>query len=444
MNREVIELLRKSKTMSISTCGNSPWTIKVFYAMDRGFIFLLEKNGITLEAVNKGSRVSFAIDLNRPDLFVQGYGRAEVVGEPGKLDEERGILLAKVPEDSLFASSGHTVIVRLIPEVLRVTDMRGEPKKYIESFNPEEMTERKPLTLVRALRPWAFQMSVTSLILGVMLADRVNLIFLLLSIVAIIMAHGAFNELGDYFDYISALDRPEGLGSGGSRVLLDKFMAPRALFGYSIALLASALMIGSYLIFARPAILAFVLIGVLAGVLYGLPKFGLKWISLGDLGVFLAFGPGIVLGSEVLQGGRVTASSLLISIAIGMIIVAVLHANNWRDIGSDTAAGARTVASVLGERGSLIYYLALIWLSYPIFAAAVALDIRLWPILGSMLTVPWAIKLTRIALNPRDWNRKLLDMRTGSFTALHMYLSLIFLGSAIVIEHFVFLLTIQA
>ncbi len=436
MNSEVLELLRKSKTMSISTCQNDPWTIKVFYAMDRGFIFLVEKGGITLEAINNGSRVSFAIDLNKPDLFVQGYGRAEVVGEPGKLDEERGILLAKVPQDSLFASSGHTVVVRLFPELLRVTDMRAEPKKYNESINLDEMTEKRPLTLIRALRPWAFQMSVTSLILGVMLADRVNVVFLLLSIVAIIMAHGAFNELGDYFDYVSALDSPEGLGSGGSRVLLDKFIAPRALFGYSIALLTSALMIGIYLILARPAIIAFVLIGMLAGVLYGLPKFGLKWISMGDLGVFLAFGPGIVLGSEVLQGGEITASTMLISVAIGMIIVAVLHANNWRDIGPDTAAGARTVASVLGERGSLIYYLILIWMSYPLFAIAVAMDIRLWPILGSLLTVPWAIKLTRIALNPRDWNRKLLDMRTGSFTALHMYLSLIFLGSAIIVQHF--------
>jgi 1,4-dihydroxy-2-naphthoate octaprenyltransferase len=436
MNREVIELLRKSKTMSISTCGDSPWTIKVFYAMSRGFVFLLEIGGKTLEAINRGSKVSFAVDLNRPDLFIQGYGRAEVLGEPGKFDEERGTLLAKVPEDSLFVSSGHTVIVRLIPEVLRVTDMRGEPKKYSEAIELDEMTEKKPLNFIRALRPWAFQMSVTSLILGVMLADRVNVLFLLLSIAGIVMAHGAFNELGDYFDFITALDRPEGMGSGGSRVLLDRHMAPRSLFSYSIALLASSLMIGAYLMLARPAILIFVLVGILAGVLYGLPKVGLKWISLGDLGVFLAFGPGIVLGSEVLQGGPLTVSSVLISVAIGMIIVAVLHANNWRDIETDMAAGARTVASVLGERGSQIYYLALIWLSYPLFALAVAMDLRLWPILGSLLTVPWALKLTKIALNRKDWNRKLLDMHTGSFTALHMYLSLIFLGTAILLQHF--------
>jgi len=437
MNPDVLKLLRKSKTMAISTCGNNPWTIKVFYALDRGFIFLLEKGSATLEAIIKGSLVSFAIDTNKPDLFVQGYGRVEVLGDPEKFDEERGVLLAKVPEDSLFATSGHTVIVRLYPEQLRVTDMRGEPKKYNETVEIDELKEKRPFVLIRALRPWAFQMSVTSLILGVMLADRVNVAFLLLSIVAIIMAHGAFNELGDYFDYVSALDRPNGLGSGGSRVLLDKFMTPKALFSYSIALLASALTIGIYLMLLRPAIIAFVIIGMLAGVLYALPKFGLKWISLGDLGVFLAFGPGIVLGSEVLQGGNITYSSVLISIAIGMIIVAVLHANNWRDIGTDTAAGARTVASLLGERGSQIYYLALIWMSYPLFIAAVALDIRLWPILGSLLTVPWAIKLTKIARNPKDWNRKLLDMRTGSFTALHMYLSLIFLGSALIIEYLI-------
>ncbi len=132
MNYDAIELMRRCRTMSISTCAEGPWTIKVYYAMNKGLIFLLEKDGRTLEAIKRGSKVSFAIDLDRPDFFVQGYGKAEVLGEPEKFDEEMEVLLAKVPEDSPFASSGHTVIVRLIPEVLRVTDRRGEAKRYNE------------------------------------------------------------------------------------------------------------------------------------------------------------------------------------------------------------------------------------------------------------------------------------------------------------------------
>jgi len=37
-------------------------------------------------------------------------------------------------------------------------------------------------------------------------------------------------------------------------------------------------------------------------------------------------------------------------------VVAVLHANNYRDIEADSLAGARTVAILLGPRASLVYY----------------------------------------------------------------------------------------
>ncbi|MGC8559038.1 MAG: prenyltransferase, partial [Nitrososphaeria archaeon] len=87
----------------------------------------------------------------------------------------------------------------------------------------------------------------------------------------------------------------------------------------------------------------------------------------------LAFGPGIVLGTEALMGAKISMASVLISAAIGMVIVAVLHANNWRDIEDDKRAGIKTVAILLGEKGSKAYYLALIWLSYALFAFAVFL-----------------------------------------------------------------------
>ncbi|MDP8024144.1 MAG: pyridoxamine 5'-phosphate oxidase family protein, partial [Conexivisphaerales archaeon] len=135
IDARVISLLRKARTMGISVCDEEgPWGIKVYYAMDEGFIFLLEKGSRTLNAILKNPKVSFSVDLNKPDLFIQGEGRVEVLGDPAKHDKERGTLLSKVPEDLLFITNGSVELVRLIPEKMRVTDMSDEPKKYFADF----------------------------------------------------------------------------------------------------------------------------------------------------------------------------------------------------------------------------------------------------------------------------------------------------------------------
>jgi 1,4-dihydroxy-2-naphthoate octaprenyltransferase len=434
MQNEVLNLLRKGRTMVISTTGETLWSAKVFYALEGGLVFLVEKGSLTLRNLQKSDTVVFTIDFDTPDLFIQGVGKVTILGEPREFHTERGTLLYKVPEDTLFVKSGHVLIAKLIPENVRFSDFRAQPRKTDNKFKPEELAEKKTFRYWRALRPWSFQQSVTSLIFGALLAFqisfsyRINLYLLLLSAIALIMVHGAFNAYSDYFDFTLKTDKPDGMGSAGARVLIDRIVPTNKFLIFTTIVFVIGLAIGVYLIVLRPVIIPYVLIGLIAGLVYGLPKFGWKRIALGDLAVFLAFGPGIFLGSLVLQGGHVGIPQILIAISLGMIIVAILHGNNWRDIKDDKEAGVRTVALYLGDKGSLVYYVALIWLSYPLFIIAVLLEPRLFPILGALLTIPWAVRLTRIASNAKNMKRNLLDMLTANFTSLHIYFSVIFLA----------------
>jgi len=373
--------------------------------------------------------------MNRPDYFVQGEGCVKILGEPSEFHEERGSLLYKNPQDALFIRSGHVYIARLIPDYIKVTDMRNERKIYNAQFSLDELKERK-IGYFRALRPWSFQQSITSLVLGAILAPQFNPILFILSLISLTLLHGSFNAFSDYFDFVKNIDRPTTLGSSGSRVLVDRIMDPKKLLIYTISLFITGLIIGIVLTILKPQILPYVLIGLVAGILYGVPKIGWKWNALGDLAVFIAFGPGIFLGSYVLQGGVPGISEILISIALGLIIVAILHGNNWRDIEDDLKSGVRTVANILGEKGSMIYYLALIWLSYPLFGLAVYFKPEYFPILGSFLTIPWAVKLSKIALNKRNWKRNLLDLLTAQFTALHMYFTVGSVLIYMILQHF--------
>ena len=102
----------------------------------------------------------------------------------------------------------------------------------------------------------------------------------------------------------------------------------------------------------------------------------------------------------------------------------------------DKEAGVKTVALYLGDKGSLIYYVFLIWASYPLFISAVLIEPRLFPILGALLTIPWAVRLTRIARNGKNMKRNLLDMLTASFTSLHIYFSVAFLAVFLAIMYY--------
>ena len=55
---------------------------------------------------------------------------------------------------------------------------------------------------------------------------------------------------------------------------------------------------------------------------------------------------------------------LLMSVPIGLLTVAIVHANNTRDISADRAAGARTFAMALGFEGSLVVYLVELAVAY--------------------------------------------------------------------------------
>ncbi|MEM3676029.1 MAG: pyridoxamine 5'-phosphate oxidase family protein, partial [Thermoplasmataceae archaeon] len=176
MNPDVIRFLQKSKTMTISTLGDGTWTTKIFYAMDRGFIFFVEKGGSTLRNIQANPVISFAIDNNRLDIFVQGKGRVQILGEPVDFEHERGVLLYKVPEDTMFMRSGHVLIARLIPDEIRVTDMRSEMKRFSDPVNLEELRERRH-PLINSMRVWSFQQTAVAYLIGTFLAARINLTY---------------------------------------------------------------------------------------------------------------------------------------------------------------------------------------------------------------------------------------------------------------------------
>ncbi|WP_106187538.1 1,4-dihydroxy-2-naphthoate polyprenyltransferase [Umezawaea tangerina] len=82
--------------------------------------------------------------------------------------------------------------------------------------------------------------------------------------------------------------------------------------------------------------------------------------GFGEVAVFLFFGPMGVLGTLFVQTGEVTGIGIGAAVAVGCFSTAVLVANNLRDIPTDTQAGKRTLAVLLGDKDTRRLYLALV------------------------------------------------------------------------------------
>ncbi|HEY1321024.1 MAG TPA: 1,4-dihydroxy-2-naphthoate polyprenyltransferase [Streptosporangiaceae bacterium] len=109
--------------------------------------------------------------------------------------------------------------------------------------------------------------------------------------------------------------------------------------------------------------------------------------GLGEVFVFLCFGVVAVAGTAYVQMEALSWLGLAASVPAGLLACALLMVNNLRDIGTDTVAGKRTLAVMLGdERSRRGYVLTLL---VPFGIAALLAFFRPFTLLTA-LTLPLA------------------------------------------------------
>jgi 1,4-dihydroxy-2-naphthoate octaprenyltransferase len=118
--------------------------------------------------------------------------------------------------------------------------------------------------------------------------------------------------------------------------------------------------------------------------------------ALGEVFVFVFFGPVAVVGTTFVQTGTLPGLAFAVSVPIGLLIVAILVVNNLRDIHGDAAVGKRTLAVLLGERATRIAFAGLFVVAFAVIAA-VGLA-RPWALLA-LLAAPLAVPPARVVLS---------------------------------------------
>ena len=253
---------------------------------------------------------------------------------------------------------------------------------------------------ILASRPWSFSMTAISVSVGSALAaidGNFSWTFYLLTLIAGVFMHAATNLINDYYDVKSGVDF-KGVSTGIYRPhpLLEGKLTPRQVVIEACLLYAVATIIGLYLTAIRGWPLLWIgLIGVLASITYTAPPFKYKYMALGELSVFLMWGPLMVMGSYFIQRQAFSTNAFLISIPFGILVALVLLANNIRDISHDRSKGIRTLPIIIGERNGLRLYGFLVILAYAgMIGMSIAGPLYLWTLIV-VLSLPLALKLIR-------------------------------------------------
>jgi 1,4-dihydroxy-2-naphthoate polyprenyltransferase len=117
--------------------------------------------------------------------------------------------------------------------------------------------------------------------------------------------------------------------------------------------------------------------------------------ALGEVFVFVFFGLVAVVGTTFAQTRRLDGLAFAASVPIGLLIVALLVVNNLRDVHGDAAVGKRTLAVVMGEQPTRVFFTALVAVAFVL--VALIGTARPWALLG-LLALPLAVPPVRTVL----------------------------------------------
>lgn len=92
------------------------------------------------------------------------------------------------------------------------------------------------------------------------------------------------------------------------------------------------------------------LAAIICAVAYTGGPFPLGYLGLGELFVFIFFGPVAVTGTAWVQTLELTPLAIVASVPVGALATAILVVNNLRDLPTDAASGKHTIAVRIGPR----------------------------------------------------------------------------------------------
>lgn len=245
----------------------------------------------------------------------------------------------------------------------------------------------RPRTLPAALAPVLVGTGAAAALDGFRLSTA------LLALVVALALQVAVNYANDYSDGTRGTDADR---VGPMRLVGSGAASPRAVLVAAMLSFAVAAVAG--LVLAALTSWWLVAVGavcILAAWTYTGGPIPYGYRALGEVFVFVFFGLVAVVGTTYVQTGTLEGLAFAVAVPIGLLIVAILVVNNLRDIDGDALVGKRTLAVLLGERGTRWAFAGLFGVALLVVVAVGV--VRPW-VLITLLAVPLGVPPLRTVL----------------------------------------------
>jgi 1,4-dihydroxy-2-naphthoate polyprenyltransferase len=221
--------------------------------------------------------------------------------------------------------------------------------------------------------------------------EIIDPVYAALTYIGVIFLHASVDLLNDYWDYRRGIDTTTKRTklSGGTGVLPEKLLTPRAVYLAGVVFLILGASIGAYFVAIRGVTIAVILsFAVIAIYFYStrIVNAGLGEISVGIKGAM------IVLGTLYVQYPILDSAALYVGIIIGILSATVLYVNSFPDYEADKAKGRRTLVILLGKRKASYMFPIFLIATFVMIVIGIPLGFTRMYSLISLASIPLAIK----------------------------------------------------
>jgi len=240
----------------------------------------------------------------------------------------------------------------------------------------------------------------------------VNWLLGVLAIIGTVMFQLSVNLISDYVDYKQGVDREDAYGSTH---LVRKVFHPETILYYGSLSLLGGVLIGLF-IFSQAG-MPILYIGIIAFIFTAFYS-EFKYRAMGELVSLIAYGPLISLGTFYALTSSLDWKVVALTMPLSCISATTIHANNTRDIAQDRRAKITTIPTLIGVKGAILEYKALMYATYLLVIALVVAGMLHWITLMALLTLPYAIKNCRImdtASGEQPGNICNMDLKSNQF-----------------------------
>ncbi len=244
-------------------------------------------------------------------------------------------------------------------------------------------------------RPFSFTASILPVAAGGVLGwslGRIDLLPWLLAVLGGLTLHAGTNVVNEVYDVRHGIDSITS--PRASQAIVKGRISERGALWLAYLCFAITVLVGLYLTSVRgPFMLVLGVIGLLGGYFYTAPPFHYKYRALGLPLVFLLMGPLMVIGGYFAATGGFDWRTLAVSAPVGLLVTAILHGNEWRDVAEDKRLGFTTLSAEIGRTFARWIYVGLLVGAYIAVAVAVMAHLLPTPTLLTILSLPVAVWL---------------------------------------------------